>query len=129
MPLCMEIPKACPVALLLQLSQNVFRLNQLIIWPLNIALGEWISDVCAAVAYSLYRTSISAIIGFHIVGMSKYRYTHSFNKIPIWKMPTWPNNIPKYFRLMVDIVYSKVRFSWFVKHCNISVLYLTRLWG
>lgn len=66
------------MALLLQLQQlshNLTGLNELIFRPLNIALGEWISNVSAAAAYCLYRTSISEMIGCNIVGTSDYRYT------------------------------------------------------
>ena len=47
--------------------------------PLNIALGEWISDVSAAADYSLYIASITEIVGCNIVGMSKYGYTEGLN--------------------------------------------------
>lgn len=60
-----------------QLSHNLSGLNESIIGPLNIAGGEWISDVSAAANYSLCRTGlISEIIGCNTVDMSKYRYEH-----------------------------------------------------
>lgn len=69
----MEISKACPVALLLQLQQlshNLSGLNELIFRPFEHCLNtsEWISDVFAAALYSLYRTSISEITECNIVG-------------------------------------------------------------